>query len=442
MRRFASSRCTATLLVATSLFSASSVAAQAKIERVIGATTAVMVQRAGATREEPATTGMPLLPGDMLRADTSAKVELKCTTRGATIYRLPGAFRLFIDVPIDSLCTVNVLDGHADVLAEEPSNTTGGTIALASRGTQYAVDVSRERGMLACKVVVFEGEVVARGTDRMALQGTTMRWVGRDVSTESTAERDIDRSASLYATFDLATARAATPTVNTSVSYDQLKALHYAVLKNPTDTARRVELAKRQIQYKVDEQAAYNLKRAKVTNDTALRRYEIDPRTIRDNPVLRDRIYRSAATSVVRPEADPSTAVTRSPTTRAAATAPTAVTTPPAAASGRVAGRAAATRAGAAVSGAYPATPPPTTESDLQLITSGQIDVAIRHLEDRVAAGSATSRDHYALAKAYDGRDAAKVREHATRAISLHVTDATLSDAELEAVRDLLLRVG
>jgi hypothetical protein len=440
MRRFVSSRCTAALLVATSLFSASSVAAQAKIERVIGATSAVMVQRAGATREEPATTGMPLLPGDMLRADTSAKVELKCTTRGATVYRLPGAFRLFIDVPIDSLCTVNVLDGHADVLAEEPSNTTGGTIALASKGTQYSVDVSREGGVLACKVVVFEGEVVARGTDRMAIQGTTMRWVGRNVSSERTAERDIDRSASLYATFDLATARAATPNVSTSVSYDQLKALHYAVLSNPTDTARRVELAKRQIQYKVDEQAAYNLKRAKVTNDTALRRYEIDPRTIRDNPVLRDRIYRSAATSVVRPDADAPVATTRSPTTRAAATA--AVTTPPTAASGRVAGRAAATRAGAAVSGAYPATPPPTTESDLQLIASGQIDAAIRNLESRVAAGSATSRDHFALAKAYDGRDAAKVREHATRSISLHVTDGKLSDAELEAVRDLLVRAG
>lgn len=440
MRRLVRSGCSAFTLLAIELAGGSSLAGQARIERVIGATTGVMVQRAGATREEAATVGMSLLPGDMLRADTSAKVELRCTTKGATTYRLPGAFRLFIDVPVDALCTVNVLDGHADVLAEEPSNTTGGTIALASKGTQYSVDVSRAGRTLACKVAVFEGEVVARATARAALPGTTIQWVGREVTTGRTTAQDIDRSASLYATFDLAAARAASPQATTSVSYDQLKALHYAVLANPGDTAQRVELAKRQIEYKVDDQAAYNLRRAAVTNDAALRRYRIDPRTIRENPTLRDRVYRSAATSVVRPEPDASSAAAApsSAATRAAATS----TTPAAAGSGRVAGRAAATRAGAAVSGAYPGTSPapaPTTESDLQLIATGQIDAAIRNLESRVAAGSATSRDHYALAKAYDGRDAGKVREHATRAISLQVADGKLSDAELDAVRELLV---
>ena len=221
----------------------------------------------------------------MLRSDATAKVELRCTTKGATIYRLPGAFRLFIDVPINALCTVNVLDGHADVLAEEPSNTTGGTIPLTSKGTQYSIDVSRNGRTLVCKVVVFEGEVFARGTEQAARQGTTIQWTGRSAATAQTSPEDIDRSAALYATFDVAAARAvSTDTTATSVSYDQLKALHYAVLSNPTDTSKRVELAKRQIQYKVDDQAAYNLKRANVTNDTALRRYQIDPRTIRDNP--------------------------------------------------------------------------------------------------------------------------------------------------------------
>ncbi len=447
MRRFVSASSIAVTLLAIGLASPSpsSLAAQAKIERVIGVATGITVLRAGATREEPATAGMSLLPGDILRADTSAKVELRCTTKGGTIYRLPGAFRLFIDVPVNALCTVNVLEGHADILAEEPSNTAGGTIALASKGTQYSIDVSREGGALVCKVAVFEGEVVARGTDRRALPGTTMKWVGRAVTSGRTTTGDIDRSASLYALFDLEAARAVSPQSVATTSYDQLRALHYAVLSNPTDTAKRVELAKRQIQYRVDDQAAYNLKRANVTNDTALRRYQIDPRTIRDNPRLRDRMDRSAATSVVRPDADaPAAAATSSAATRAAATAAAPTTT----SGGRVAGRAAVTRAGAATSGAYssaattPATPAPTTDSDLQLIATGQIDAAIRNLESRVAGGSATSRDHYALARAYDGRDAARVREHATRAVSLQVTDGKLSEAELEVVRDLLVRVG
>jgi hypothetical protein len=449
MRRFASSGRTAIAVLAIELAVTSPIAAQAKIERVIGAATGVMVQRAGATREEPATVGMELLPGDMLRADTSAKVELKCTTRGGTTYRLPGSFRLFIDVPVNALCTVNVLDGHADVLAEEPSNTTGGTIALASKGTQYSVDVGREGRALVCRVVVFEGEVVARASERRAVQGSTIQWTGRAVSTGQANARDVERSAALYATFDVAAARSTGPQ-GEAASYDDLKALHYAVLSNPADTAKRVELAKRQIRYKVDDQAAYNLKRANVTNDAALRRYQIDPRTIRDNPRLRERVYRSAETTNVRPPPEqPSTAATAttsSAATRAAATATTP--TPTRATTGeRVAGRAAATRAGVAVTpgAAYPAaapTPAPTTDGDLQLITDGKIDEAIRNLESRVAAGSATSRDHYALAKAYDDRDAAKVREHATRAISLQVTDGKLTDAELEAVRDLLVRAG
>src|SRR4029079_17491813 len=136
------------------------------------------------------------------------------------------------------------------------------------KGTQYSVDVTRDGGTGApvCKVVVFEGEVFARGRAEATRPGTTTRWVGRSAAmtstTTPTSTQDIDRSAGLYATFDVAAARTASPETNASVSYDQLKALHYAVLSNPTDTAKRVELAKRQIQYKVDDQAAYNLKRA------------------------------------------------------------------------------------------------------------------------------------------------------------------------------------
>ena len=83
-----------------------------------------------------------------------------------------------------------------------------------------------------------------------------------------------------------------------------------------------------------------------------------------------------------------------------------------------------------------------TTDSDLQLIADGNIDEAIRNLEARVVTPAATSRDHYALAKAYDGRDAAKVRANASQAIKLQAADGKLSDAELQQVRELLVAAG
>ena len=386
---------------------ASAAAGQARVERIIGAPAGAVVQRAGESGTEAATAGAVLQPGDALRTDANTQVALRCTTPGAPVYRLDGGFHGYIDVPVNGRCSVAVAEGHADVIAEDTTHTVGGKIPLASKGTQYSVDVTREGRSFTCKVAVFEGEVFSpRGRDESAAQGSIIQWTRGAVTKDVLRAAEIERSAALYATFDVAAARAASP--QTAPSYEQLKSLHYEVLAHPTDTVKRVELAKRQIQYKVDDQAAYNLRRAKVTNDSAMRRYQIDPRTIRDNPALRDNIYRSA---VVRPEA----------MTRPAAQPQPSRASP---------------RAGAArVTTAYPA---PTTDSDLQLIRDGRIDEAIRNLEARVATPNATSRDQYALARAYDGRDAAKVRAHASQAVKLHATDGKLSDAELEDVRELL----
>ena len=436
MRPSVSSKRVAAALLAAGI-TASAAAAQAKIERVIGAQTGAIVQRAGVSHEEPGAAGLELQPGDMLRTDRNTPVELRCTTPGAPIYRVAGGFRGYIDVPVNNRCNVAVVEGHAEVIAEDTTNTIGGTTALASKGTQYAVDVTHEDTTFVCTVAVFEGEVFARGGPATATQGSTLQWVGREPARTGIVQRAvIERSAALYATFDTAAARAASPQGETP-SYDQLKSLHYEVLAHPTDTAKRVELAKRQIEYKVDAQAAYNLKRANVTNDTAMRRYDIDPKTIRANPVLRDRVYMESS-AVVKPEGAAAAAArsvateTTSAATRAAVTAPQKEAQP----------SQAAKRARAVVVSPAPAYPAPTTDSDLQLIAGGKIDEAIRNLEARVATSAATSRDHYALAKAYDGRDEVKVREHASEAIKLHAADGKLSEAELQDVRELLATAG
>ena len=392
---------------------ASPAAAQAKIELIVGSPAGAIVQPAGASQGVPAAVDSVLQPGDMLRTDSTTKVELRCTTPGAPIYRVAGGFRGYIDVPVNNRCTVGVAEGHADVIAEDTTSTIGGTIALASKGTQYAVDVTPEGRTFACNVAVYEGEVFWRRDSTTAAQGSTLQWVGRDITgTGSVQAAEIERSAALYASFDVAAAKTAGAAQADTAMYQQLLALHYEVLAHPTDTAKRVQLAKRQIAYKVDEQAAYNLKRANVRDDRALQRYQIDPRTVRSNRVLREGVYRTPRAEVQLDHA----------TTRADA--------------------ARTTRAEGVESAPPPAYAAPTTDSDLQLIAAGNIDEAIRNLEARVVTPAATSRDHYALAKAYDGRDAGKVRAHASQAIKLQAADGKLSDAELQQVRQLLVAAG
>jgi hypothetical protein len=422
------------ICTAIQLISVPPAAGQARVERIIPRPASVSVQRAGAVGRERALAGALLLPGDMVATGDTSLLELRCGEGGGNTYRLKGPFRVLIDVPIDTTCHVNLLAGHGDVIAESPSATTAGGIPLGSTGTQYSVEVTREGDQLVRKLAVFEGEVTVGGARRDGrrgvAQGSQLQWAGREVTPAPVSQGEIERSAEVYARFDAAAAVAEAPAGDTIAMYQQLKRLHYDVLANPTDTAKRVELAKRQIQYKASYQAAYNLRRANVTSDAALRRYQIDPSVIRANPVLRERVYRTSDGAGARPD------------TAAAAPREAAVTRDGAVTREGV-GSAATTRASglSRAGAAATVTAPATTETDLQLIAAGRVDEAIRNLESRVAGYSASSRDYYALAKAYDGRDPAKARENADRSRALHASDGKLTAAELGELGDLLRRV-
>jgi hypothetical protein len=458
----ATPRRVAAALLATAL-STSAAAGQAKIKSIVGPPEGVRVQVAGASGETPGTVGLLLQPGDLLRTDTTTDVELQCTTLGAPTYRLDGGFHGYIDVPVNDACTVAVAEGHADVIAEEPTNTIGGTTALASKGTQYAVDVSRGDSAPICNLAVYDGEVFWRKSpDTVAAQGSTMRWVGSQVTGKGGLDTaQLVKSAALYAKFDVAAAPKTDAPGAEAPSYKQLEALHYRVLSQPKDTAARVELAKEQIRYQVDAQAAYNLRRANVTNDAALRRYDIDPRIIRNRAELKKGVYQAkavtkpvgaAAGAVAHPAA---AETTTAPTPAAGATERETQLSPAVKSKAAMVGAAAAPPVDAAPAPARaargytapavapgPAAPPPTTDSDLQLIAAGKIDEAIRNLGARVGAGTATSRDHYAFAKAYAGRDPAQVRLHAGLALRQHAADGKLSDPELQEIRALLAAAG
>jgi len=445
------------ICIAMELASASTTGAQATITVVVRRPTGASVQRAGATAAVAPAAGTILQPGDMITASDSSLIELKCTTTGATTYRLKGPLRVLIDVPMDSLCHINLMRGQGEVLAEVPTNTTAGTIPMASSGTQYSIDVERPGDTILCTVVVFEGEITAGQQRKAVVQGERIRWKGTAVTTGRATTAEIKRSAALYARFDVAAARERGATgAESAATFERLKESHYEVLANPTDTAKRVALAKRQIQYRVDDQAAYNLKRAKVTDGAAFRRYNIDAAAIRSNPAIYIPLTtRVPSAAVATPRAGVSsgaaTAVAR-PATSVAAVSGAAVSQPSASVGAR-----ARTRVPGAAAAAPPAPPPPapayeapaptptptpTIDSDIQLIASGQVDSAITNIEVRVTAGSATSRDHLALATVYETRDTVKVREHATLAMALHASDGLLKPEDLQILRALLVRAG
>ncbi len=418
------------LFAAAVLLPASTVWAQARIDLIIPARGGVTAQRAGALRAERGVVGTTFQPGDLLTALDASKLELRCTTTGATLYRFAGPFRVLVDVPVNGRCQMTVLAGHADILAEEPTHTTGGTIPLASKGTQYSVDVTRVGTGFACTAVVFEGELIATATGRAATAGIALSWNGPEMVTARATDQQIARSAGIYASFDLATAQAATTARDSTGSLSRLTALHYAVLSHPTDTAKRVELAKVQMAYKIDEQAAYNLKRANVTNDAAFVRYKIDPEVVRQNKTLNDRVIR------------------RVPPTAAASTIDAAATATPASATASGRASIGATYGGAASIGAASATAATSAGASTAAASTqarSRTREAAATTPATVAAATVTppltSHDYFVLAKAADGRDAAQAARNATLALSTHVTDKKLSDAELKDLRELLGRL-
>ncbi len=171
---------------------------------------------------------------------------------------------------------------------------------------------------------------------------------------------------------------------------NQFTTLHSEVLKNPADTAKRAELAKYQIQYKINNAALYNLKRVDLTNEQKLQRYDIDPGTLQRGLTKTNRDFYIAR---VRPDMLKAVAVS-------------------------------------------------TTDTDLELIAAGKVDDAVKSLLARVEAGRATSRDYYALSRAYlELKEVKRSAAYGERALKLNEQDGKLSQTELRAQREILAKL-
>jgi len=374
-----------------------SLAGQARIEAILPAEAPVTLSRLGADRSEAAAVGMELAPGDLLDADADGvSIGLTCSgPEGTNTYLVTAPFRLLIDVPTQASCHVNLLSGLTEVVAEAPTETTAGGVTLGSTGTQYAVELRRRGSRLVFNCFVYDDSVrVLSYPDLRASAGEKMVWSATSaVTVQPNTPRDLARSAQTYARFDLArmTEAERLAVQDTALALRTLTALHMDVLAHPADTAKRVALAKEQIRYDARDQAMYNLRRVDVGDSAQFRRYAIDPSVLSGRVSIPGR----------RPQLE--AAVSRD----------------------RMA----------------PRQPGSTTDTALRLIDTGRIDEAIGYLQARVESGRATSRDEYALAKAFAARgDLPVMRAHAGRALVLHADDGGLSAAELRELGGLIGR--
>ncbi len=372
-----------------------SAAAQARIEALHPDASSFRVERLGSFIPEPADTGMELLPGDLLTGSASGTLlELNCPAGSNDSYRLDGPFRVLIDVPRDSVCHVNLLGGGVDVLAESGTSVTAGGVEMGSVSTQYAVRLEGSGAAVTPKLIVFDGEVLVstmRGRPLTAGLAVPLNRTGRPSRPQPVAPEEIQRSAAIYSTLDVAKATKAGAQISDRTAVmNQFTTLHAEVLKNPADTVKRAELAKYQIQYKINNAALYNLKRVDVTSEQKLQRYDIDPGTLQRGLTQANREFYIAR---VRPDIYKPVAVS-------------------------------------------------TTDTDLELIAAGKMDEALKSLLARVEAGNATSRDYYALSKAYfELKDVKQSAAYGERALKLNAEDRKLSENEQREQREILARI-
>lgn len=226
--------------------------------------------------------GEELGDGDLLSAlAPDLFVELTC--QKGTLLRLTGVFRTVVSVPEAADCGLEPLSGGVDVLTDEPTEIGIGGKTLGTKGTRYAVRLSRGAAGPNCQVLVFEGQVEVRGgTEREVISTSQSLTLSRQASQAKprvVTEDEIQRWARLYASFDLAKAEAA-GVVRYGEQQAEMEAeltrLHAAVLKDPTATRPRLELAVAQTANQVGDEALYNLQRTQAVDPGKLKqiRYE------------------------------------------------------------------------------------------------------------------------------------------------------------------------
>jgi hypothetical protein len=338
--------------------------------------------------------------GDLIWAfGPGVLVEIECTSKGRTPFRLSNGFRAVVLPPRpDVACVLQLLAGGVDVRTDETTEINAGGIVLGSKGTQYAVRLRRTGEGAVCDGVVFDGDLsVTPPSLKMIELASNNSWT-YDLAADrgqrgAISEQMVQQSAAIATVFDLTRLSAVatgSPVAQQQLA-EQLFALHSAVLRAPANQDVRAELGKTQEKLGIMDGARYNLKRVPALTRGEARVRDIELPVIEPQPVP----VKEAVTAERRQRA-------------AIRSAEMAVVVDPA-------GRA------------------------LELVRAGSPAAAIEFLRPRVEASQAMARDFYALAEAYVAtQDRVAARKAAGQALGAPDAATALSSSEIETLRAVL----
>jgi hypothetical protein len=231
-------------------------------------------------REVGVEVGMVLDAGDRIWSAADG-VDLRLACGEDSLHTLSGRFQAFVDFPGEAACSIKMIGGDIDVLADQPVRTDVAGIVLGNEGTQYAVRLDPSGDALA-EVLVFDGKVRASApgqTEEIVTgSGLQLRRSSRFAGPRRRiGSVDAERSAAVYARTDLAVARGGySPVADPRREYDALARLHFAVLTDPDSQDVRAALARAQIRLGLCDEAFYHLKRGDLLSKKRLRRHDID----------------------------------------------------------------------------------------------------------------------------------------------------------------------
>ena len=222
------------------------------------------VVRLGTLEREPARTGILLEAGDELTGTApDVAVELVCP-KGSTV-KFSNAFRaVLLPQTGDQDCSFSLLSGSVDILTGEPTQILAGLVIMGSKRTQYGLRVYRDEGTARLETLVYEGEaqcqVIPRGTAFQMEGGSKALIRGDTWQRTKMSDRDIDRTASVYARMDVAKAHTSGIVLESPQNaYAAMKSSHAKVLRAPADWSSRLDLATWQVRLGSPRQALYHL---------------------------------------------------------------------------------------------------------------------------------------------------------------------------------------
>lgn len=238
------------------------------------------VVRLGTLEREPVRPGTPLEPGDELTGSAEGgAVEVGCS-QGSSV-KFSGAFRaVLLPSAGDVDCAFSLLSGGVDIQAGAPTQVRAGLVVMGSKRTEYGLRLAREQAGVRLETMVYEGAA------ECAVVPTGARWV---METGSKAlvhrekwqrarmsRRDIDRTASVNASLEVASARAAGVSVSSPDElYAEMKGWYTKVLTSPSDADARMRLGARQLTLRGTRRALYHLGKAASMAETPQMRAQI-----------------------------------------------------------------------------------------------------------------------------------------------------------------------